>query len=175
MTETDAPEGGVGARKGAMKTLEKATEIWALGGGLFLIAVVLVNTASVLGAWLFNTPVDGDFELTQMGICITAFAFLPYCQMTGANVTADIFTQNASPKWRAVFAAAACIVAACFTALLLWRMNAGRIDQAEYGYVTTTLEIPHAWAFLPILASLALLALASVATLIEAVKAVRAR
>ena len=171
--ETGAPEGGAGARRGPLRNLERATEIWALLGGLSLIGVVLLNTASVMGAWLFNAPVQGDFELTEMGICIAAFAFLPYCQMTGANVTADIFTQNASPRWRAIFSAAACAVALVFACLLGWRMNAGRIDQLEYNYVTTILEVPHAWAFIPILASLALLAVAAAATLTEALRAIR--
>ena len=56
--------------------------------------------------------------------------------------------------------------------LLGWRMNAGRIDQLEYNYVTTILEVPHAWAFIPILASLALLAVAAAVTLTEALRAV---
>lgn len=53
-----------------------------------------------------------------------------------------------------------------FALLLIWRMWFGMLDQKTYAYTTTILQVPHWWAFLPILASLALLAAASLATLI---------
>ncbi|MGG7568454.1 TRAP transporter small permease [Rhodovulum sp. DZ06] len=171
--EAGAPSRGPGARTGLPGLVARIAEGWALLGGLSLLAVVLINTASVTGAAVLNEPVPGDFELTEMGICIAAFMFLPYCQMTGANVTADIFTQNAGRRWLAVFAAAASTVAALFGALMLWRMYAGMLDQLEYGYVTTILEIPHGWAFVPILASLALLTLCALTTLSEAIRDMR--
>lgn len=150
----------------AVRALRRATEIWALAGGAALLAVVLMNTWSAFAAAAFGTPFPGDFELTEMGVCIAAFAFLPYCQMTGANVTADIFTSGASPRWLAIFSLAASVVAFGFALLLIWRMWFGMLDQKTYAYTTTILQVPHWWAFLPILASLALLAAASLATLI---------
>lgn len=162
-------EGGedLPARAGFARGVERLTRIWALLGGLVLLAVVLINTVSVAGAFLAALPVPGDFELTEMGVCVAAFAFLPYCQMSGANVTADIFTQNASRRWRSGFALAGSLVALCFALLLLWRMEAGMEDQMDYGYVTTILQVPHWWAFLPILVSLALLTLAAAVTSAE--------
>ncbi len=137
---------------------------WALLGGCVLLAVVLMNTYSVIGA-NFGSPFPGDFEMTEMGVCIAAFAFLPYCQLTGANVTADIFTARAGPRWLGVFNTAASVVALLFAALLLWRMYAGMLDQMEYGYTTTILQVPHWMAFVPALISLALLAVAAIVTM----------
>ncbi|SVE44531.1 uncharacterized protein METZ01_LOCUS497385, partial [marine metagenome] len=68
---------------------------WGLIGGLFLIAVVLINAWSISVGTIINKPFSGDFELTEMGIAIAVFCFLPYCQLVGANVTADIFTMRA--------------------------------------------------------------------------------
>jgi TRAP-type C4-dicarboxylate transport system permease small subunit len=153
----------------------RAVEIWALAGGAALLGVVLLNVASVAGSALAAMPVRGDFELTEMGVCVAAFAFLPYCQLAGANVTADIFTEGAGPRWRAAFAAAGSGVALAFSLLLLWRMWAGMTDQREYGYTTTILQLPHWMAFVPILISLALLAVAAAMTLGDAARALRAR
>ena len=110
-------------------------------------------------------PFPGDFEMTEIGVAIAAFAFLPYCQLTGANVTADIFTARASPRWVALFSLVASVVALGFSVLLLWRMYAGMLDQREYGYETAILQFPNWLAWLPILISLALLAVASLITL----------
>jgi len=139
---------------------------WAVLGGAVLMVVVGINMISVIGG-IFGTPFPGDFELTEMGVAIAAFAFLPYCQATGANVTADIFTSGASTRWIAFFTLLGSLAALAFSAILIWRMFLGMLDQKEYDYTTAILQIPHWWAFLPILVSLALLALAALATLLE--------
>ncbi|HSG53941.1 MAG TPA: TRAP transporter small permease subunit [Paracoccaceae bacterium] len=137
---------------------------WAILGGVILLCVVLLNVVSVIGS-TFWAPFPGDFEMTEVGVAVAAFMFLPYCQLTDANVTADIFTANASRRWVAVFALLASVGALGFSLLLLWRMYAGLLDQKAYGYTTTILQFPHWVAFVPILMSLALLALAAALTL----------
>lgn len=141
---------------------------WALVGGLVLVAVVMVNAWSILAGTLFNKPFAGDFELTEMGAAIAAFCFLPYCQLAGANVSADIFTMRASPRMVALMSVIAATLAILFAALLIWRMSAGLQDYREYEEFTGILEIPIWWAFVPALISLAFLFVASLITLSDA-------
>jgi len=145
-------------------------ETWALAGGCVLLLVVLMNVESVVASALLGAPFPGDFEMTQVGVAIAAFSFLPYCQMTGANVTADIFTSGLSKRWVAIFAFVASLLALSFSLLLTWRMWDGMLDQREYDYTTTILQFPHWIAFIPILISLALLAIAALMTLSEAAR-----
>lgn len=161
-------------RTGPAALVARIITVWALLGGVLLMAVVLMNVWSVIGA-NFGAPFPGDFEMTEMGICVSSFAFLPYCQLTGANVSADIFTARASLRWIGIFRTAASAVALLFAALLLWRMYAGMLDQKEYGYTTAILQVAHWKAFVPILFSLALLAAASILTLSESVAQARGR
>ena len=139
---------------------------WAVAGGLVLMLVVGVNVLSVIGN-IFWKPFPGDFELTEMGVAIAAFSFLPFCQLHGTNVTADIFTSRASPRWLSAFGALASFVALLFASLLLWRMFEGMLSQKEYGYTTAILQLPIWVAYVPILVSLALLLTAAAVTLIE--------
>jgi TRAP-type C4-dicarboxylate transport system permease small subunit len=148
-------------------------EIWALAGGCVLLALVLMNVESVVASAVWGAPFPGDFEMTQVGVAVAAFAFLPYCQLTGANVTADIFTSGVSKRWEAIFALAASLLALGFALLLAWRMWAGMLDQRAYDYTTTILQFPHWIAFIPILISLALLAVAAVMTLSAAARDVK--
>ncbi len=143
-------------------------EVWALLGGCVLLALVLMNVGSVVASALISTPFPGDFEMTQVGVAVAAFSFLPYCQMTGANVTADIFTSGVSKRWEAIFALAASLLALGFALLLAWRMWYGMLDQRAYDYTTTILQFPHWVAFIPILISLMLLAVAALMTLSKA-------
>ena len=145
-------------------------ETWALLGGCVLLALVLMNVESVVASAFLDAPFPGDFEMTQVGVAIAAFSFLPYCQLTGANVSADIFTSGISKRSEAILALVASLLALGFALLLAWRMWDGMLDQRTYDYTTTILQFPHWLAFIPILISLALLAVAAVVTLNDAAR-----
>ena len=162
------PQAATG-RTGFSGAVERLVTFWAIAGGVVLLAVIAMNVISVVGT-IFGHPFPGDFEMTEVGVAVAAFAFLPFCQISDANVTADIFTSRASPRVLAVLRFAASLVALLFGGLLVWRMYLGMLDQKAYGYTTAILQFPIWEAFLPILASLALLTLASAVTLVESLK-----
>ena len=155
-----------GHRTGIAGAVERLVTLWAVAGGVLLLAIVTMNVVSIVGS-MFGRPFPGDFEMTEVGVAVVAFSFLPYCQISGANVTADIFTARASPRMLAVMRLAGSLVALVFSALLLWRMYLGMLDQNAYGYTTAILQFAIWQAFVPILISLGLLSLASLMTLIE--------
>ncbi|MGR3570487.1 TRAP transporter small permease [Brevirhabdus sp.] len=157
-------------RGGAPGLLGRLITLWALLGGVVLLLVVAMNVASVLGMIVWK-PFPGDFEMTQVGVAVAVFAFLPYCQLTDANVTADIFTARASPRARALLRGLASLIAMGFAALLLWRMYAGMLDQRAYDYTTAIVQFPIWLAFLPILVSLALLVAAAALTFVQSLGA----
>lgn len=148
------PEGPVG----------RLIEGWALLGGGLILVLVLVNAASILGAALLGQSLPGDFEMSEMLAGVGVSCFLPYCQLTGANVTADIFTARAAPRWIARFQALASAVALLFAGILLWRMCFGLLDRLGDNGTTAILQIPIWWGYVPFLVSLALLVAASVIT-----------
>lgn len=169
---------GDGAARGTarlMRLAVRASTAWALAGGAVLCAVIAVNVVSILGAALGAGAVPGDFELTELGVAVAVFAFLPYCRATGRDVRAEVFASRASDRARAAMDLLAATVAALFAALLFWRMWAGMADQREYGYVTTILQIPVWWGYAASLASLALLIFAAAATWADALARLRER
>lgn len=149
-----------------MKIARQIIDLWALGGGLLLAGIVLVNVWTVIGG-LVGFPFAGDFELTQMTVAAAAFMFLPYCQLHRKNVTADIFTANLSTRAQRRLSGLASVVALIFAALLLWRMTYGMLDQKAYKLASTILQLPVWWAYVPILVSLALLVVAALITTAE--------
>jgi len=144
---------------------EKLISVWALVGGLILLSVVSLNIGSIIGG-IVLIHVPGDFELTQIGVAVAVFCFLPYCQLHKHNVTADIFTFWANNKMILLLRIGGAVIALLFSILLLWRMTDGMLDQKKYDYTTAILQIPVWTAFIPILISLCLLAMASIMTII---------
>lgn len=153
--------------------LRRATEAWALLGGLLLLVIALMISYSSAAGWLLGKPLPGDVELVEMLTAVSVFMFLPYCQITGANVTADIFTARAEPRTVAILELLAALVALAFGLLLLWRMYEGLLDYRQYVETTTILKIPIWVAYVPALASLALLAAAAAVSVHAAVRRVR--
>lgn len=160
-------------RAGPLGLARAFIRLWAIAGGLLVIAIVLMTASSVVSGFVFGKPFPGDFELVELGIAIAAFAFLPYCQLTGSNVTVDIFTAWASQRLIEGFRLVSGILAAGFSALLLVQMSDGMQYYREYGETTYILELPIWWAFPPILFSLGLLFVASMITILEAWNGVR--
>lgn len=158
-------------RAGPIGLARAFIRLWAIMGGLTVIAIVLMTASSVVSGFIFSKPFPGDFEIVQMGIAIAAFMFLPYCQLEGANVTVDIFTAWASPRLVSVFRLISSVIAMLIAGLLLARMWDGMGDYQKYNETTPIVEIPLWYVYPPILFSLALLLLASIITIVECSKA----
>ena len=66
--------------------LERLTGVIAIVGGALAFSVAMLATISVGSRWLFNAPIDGDFEYVKMATAIAVFAYLPYTQARRANI-----------------------------------------------------------------------------------------
>jgi TRAP-type C4-dicarboxylate transport system permease small subunit len=146
---------------------------WALFGGLILVALVFLTATSALMNLVVGRPILGDFELTKHGVAIAAFAFLPYCQLTYANVTVDIFTERMSDRAKSIMVLIASSIALVLAVVLFRQMWLGMRDYIQYPESMVSIPIPLWTAFPPALVSLALLAVASVMTAGEALRGVR--
>jgi len=153
--------------------LRRAVEWWALLGGFVLLGVVFMTSWSATSGVLFARPLPGDVELTEMLTAVAVFMFLPYCQLSGANVTADLFTARAGPRTVAFLSLLSAVVALAFAVLLMGRMYEGMADYREYVETTTILHIPIWYAYVPALASIALLIAASLGSLRQAFAGLR--
>ncbi|HUL04837.1 MAG TPA: TRAP transporter small permease subunit [Candidatus Acidoferrum sp.] len=140
-----------------------------------MLILVLITAASALSNLLFNVPFSGEYELAKHFVGIAIFTFLPYCQLTGANVTVDIFTEGFGPRAKAAMLLFSSLLAAAFAVLLLHQMSLGFGDYVRYPEETAVLHIKLWTAFPPILLSLALLLLASLLTAIDAWRTLRGR
>jgi TRAP-type C4-dicarboxylate transport system permease small subunit len=163
---------GEGARgeAGMIRFARRIIEYWALAGGVVLLAIAVMSTWSAASGFLFGKPLPGDFEMVEILVAVAAFAFLPYCQLADANVTADIFTARAGRRTVAALGLLASVVALGFALLLLWRMYAGLLDYRQYVETTAILRFPIWMAYIPALFSLVLLAIASLITLMDAAR-----
>jgi TRAP-type C4-dicarboxylate transport system permease small subunit len=149
----------------------------ALGviAAFILFAMTAVTAVDVLGRYLFNSPLQGGYEFTQLLMLSLVFAALPTVTRRGEHITVGLF-ENALRGWaRAARDAIIALIVVLGSAYLAWRLYvlAGRF--AAFGDTTATSRIPLApFAYGGALA-MALCAFASLVLAVEALTKSRAQ
>lgn len=130
---------------------------FAVLGGLVIVALTAMSLVSIVGRALFAAPVQGDYELIQVGCAIAVASFLPLTQLRGGHVIVDFFTVNARASIRAGLDAFGALLVGLAGALFTWRMTLGAISLNEANDQTTILGFPTWIAVAAMLPSFALL------------------
>jgi len=133
--------------------------VFVLIGSVIMAGVTLMTVISVLGRWLFLSPVYGDFELAAIGTAVAVFLFLPYGHLQKGNVVVDLFLSWAPQRVQVLLDGLSGAVLGVIGAVLAWRMYLGGVDMLGVGEVTTIVGMPIWYAFPFAVASGALLAL----------------
>lgn len=143
----------------AVRLLEGACRALAMCGSLVLVVLAAITVTSVLGRYIFNTPITGDFEMVEIGCAIAISTFLPYCQLKNGNVIVDFFTLRASERVKNLLDAFGCILLTLAFAILTWRLALGGYDLFRFNDQTMILQIGTWWGFLVLVPCTALLTL----------------
>ena len=69
-------------------------------GGLLLIGVMAMTVISVLGRYLFNAPIPGDYEITELACGIAVFTFFARCHVKNANIVVGFFTGRMRTRYQ---------------------------------------------------------------------------
>ncbi len=146
------------------RLIERLTEIFALVGGLVMIAIMLVQSASVLGRSLpdlfgfigLKLPrlaIPGDIEIVQLGCGIAIFCFLPLCHYRRANVLVEFFTQHLPVRYRSMFDLAANLLFLVIASAITWQLGHGSQEKIAYWDTTMVLRLPEAYPYVGALAA----------------------
>jgi TRAP-type C4-dicarboxylate transport system permease small subunit len=138
------------------RLLESLSVAAALAGGLILAAIALLTTASILGRWLFATPILGDIELVQTGCAMMIALALPYCQLKRAHINVDFFTQKARPRVRAALDVIGSVALGAICLVLASRAAVGVADMRAAGETTMVLGFPFWMTYLVMVPGLGL-------------------
>jgi TRAP-type C4-dicarboxylate transport system permease small subunit len=132
----DRPAGARAMRLPSVKT------VLSILGGLLLIAMMSLTVVDVLGRYIFNAPLKGAGELTEVLLCATIFMGLPAVALRDEHVTVDLITDHL-PGWVQPWRRTAIgFLSAGVLAVVTWRLwvYAGQIG--SYGGSTSTLRLP---------------------------------
>jgi TRAP-type C4-dicarboxylate transport system permease small subunit len=129
---------------------------------IVLFCLMVLTCADVAGRYLFNSPIWGAFELTEMMLAALIFAGLPLVTLRNDHVTVDLF-DPVTPDW--VFRAQhvfACALGTVCISFLAWRLWVRADKMLEAGETTAQLKITLAWLTYAMAVLMALTAVALV-------------
>ena len=133
-------------RRGRGAVIERVSTALGIGGGALMLALAVLVTVSVLMRWLTSDGIGGDFELVQTGLALAVFAFLPVCQLRGANIMVDTFTGRAPARLRRGLDAFWALLYALAAALIGWQLAKGAADTIVSETTSMVLRLPTGWA-----------------------------
>ncbi|HDZ82168.1 MAG TPA: TRAP transporter small permease [Roseobacter sp.] len=142
----------------------------ALIGGLVLLTLVLMTTASIIGRFIngmlhgdffqgaLNTlsqavldlgigEINGNYELLEAGVAFAIFSFLPICQFYGSHASVDVFTAFLSRRTNRWIIAFWEVILTAVTLLIIWRLYEGMQRYIGNGETTLFLQFPVWWAY----------------------------
>jgi len=119
----------------------QADAVLGIAASVILGCMTLITFVDVVARYLFNRPIRGGFEVTELLLLVLIFAGLPLVSHADEHVTMD-FIDRLLPDWLvAIWLRAMHAVIAGLMAFLAWQawIKAGKI--AGYGDTTDVLRI----------------------------------
>jgi len=148
----------------AGRALFDLARLFALFGGVVVVAMTVMTLVSIAGRALFSMPLQGDYELIQLGTAVAVAAFLPLTQLRGGHVIVDFFTAHSPLAVRAWLDTLGALLVGVAGAVLAWRMTVGAIGLQQANDQTTILGFPTWIAVAIMVPSFALLGAAGLYT-----------
>jgi len=119
----------------------RADAVLGIAASILLSCLMLVTFVDVVARYLFNRPIRGAFEVTELLLLVLIFAGLPLVSHADEHVTMDFIDRMLpAPAVPVLVRAVHAVVAAVFF-FLAWQViiKAGRIS--GYGDTTDVLRI----------------------------------
>jgi TRAP-type C4-dicarboxylate transport system permease small subunit len=131
----------------ALLWLTRLCKFFASLGAASALLLALLITTSVMGRWIASKPIQGDVELTQLGIAFAISLCLPWCQLQRANIFVDFFTQQFQPDTRLWLDRLGCALLSITCAVLGWRTLVGAHAVFSAGETSMILSLPMWWIY----------------------------
>ena len=120
----------------------RADAVLGIAASAILLVLMLVTFVDVVARYLFNFPLRGAFEVTELLLLVLIFAGLPLVSHADEHVTMDFIDRMLPPRGTRVLVRAVHALCAAIMFFLTWQMwiKAGRIS--GYGDTTDVIKIP---------------------------------
>ena len=158
-----------------IKIVEKAGNALAGFAMFFLAVLMFLGAADVLGRYIFNRPIKGTLELSEVfmaGVILLGWA---YTQRTGGHVKVELLISHYPPRARAItdfITSFLSLVLFSFIVRQSWLIAVKNLSQ---GRVFPTLQLPTGYFYFFVPIGAFFLCLAIIAQMIELIPKIKGK
>ena len=125
-----------------VRVVNMATRMLGVIGAVLLFSMMMLTFVDVWGRYIFNSPIPGGFEITELMMATLIFAGLPLVTLHDEHISVDLIDQFFPKFWLHWRDAVVGVLCAVMVAVLSHRMWIKAREQLEYGDQTAALNIP---------------------------------
>lgn len=142
---------------------DKLQRILGFTTAVLLFCMMILTLLDVFGRYLFNSPIMGAYEITELMLVVLIFAGIPLASANDEHIAVDLIdgiVPRAIAKVRDILIALVMSVVLGALSMSVWHKA---FDAMKYGDTSAMLQIPMPPVFFVISAALALASLVSLA------------
>lgn len=128
---------------------------------LFLLAMVALTFADVIGRRLIGKPIYGSNDMTEHLMALVVFSGLPLVTAAGAHLTIDLFDRLVSSPFMAWWRVLIAVLVTGVLTTIAWLFFRHGLNAGQISEVSQALRVPRAPLYFFMAASCGLSALAA--------------
>lgn len=128
---------------------------------LFLLSMVALTFADVIGRRIFGAPIYGSNDITEHLMALVVFSGLPLVTAAGAHLTVDLFDKLISSPWMGWWRVLVSVLVTVVLAMMAWLFVKHGLNASQISEVSQALRVPRAPLYFFMALSLGLSALAA--------------
>jgi len=131
------------ARGDTAERLRVALEtVLGIVAGTVLFILMMLTTVDVIGRYVFNRPLLGAFEVTEMMLAALIYCGLPLVSQRREHIVIDTFDPFMAPRFKRVLDVIAEVLCSASLFGLAWLILGRARRVAGYGDTTDVLHLP---------------------------------
>jgi TRAP-type C4-dicarboxylate transport system permease small subunit len=120
----------------------RADAVLGVAASAILLAMMFLTFVDVVARYLFNFPLRGGFEITELMLLVLIFAGLPLVSRADEHVTMDFIDRMLPPQAGLVLVRIVHALCAAVMFFLTWQVWLKARTIAGYGDTTDVIKIP---------------------------------
>jgi len=119
----------------------RADAVLGVAASAILMAMMCLTFVDVVARYVFNRPIRGGFEVTELLLLVLIFAGLPLVSHADEHVTMDFIDRLLLSRTRALLSRFIHVVVAALMFFMAWQVTIKAARISSYGDATDVLRI----------------------------------
>ena len=124
------------------RSIRTVENVICIGAGLMLLGMMFLGATDVVGRYIFNHPITGAMEISQLLMGGTIFLALAYTLAQKAHVSVDIFFIMYPPRVQAILTFIMMFITFVLFALITWQSVLIALSDMQSGKLVKVILIP---------------------------------